>query len=119
MLKADKDVSTAQDMYKAGHYDWCLFIWHLAIEKMLKVKIMNKEKEIEFTHNLYKLAKEINYPFKEEIYKQLREITTFNIAARYDDEKLSFYKKANKAYTTKWVKICESIYKILNTINGS
>lgn len=44
-------------MYKSGHYDWSLFIWHIALEKMLKVKIMNKSKEVEFTHNLYKLAK--------------------------------------------------------------
>lgn len=119
LLKAEKDVATAHDMYKAGHYDWCLFIWHLAIEKMLKVTIMREEKEIEFTHNLSKLAKSSNITFDDEIYKQLQEITTFNIAARYDDYKLSFYKKANKIYTAKWIKICESIYKLLNTNNGS
>ena len=56
-LKAQQDVATAKDMYKSGHYDWSLFIWHIALEKMLKVKIMNKSKEVEFTHNLYKLAK--------------------------------------------------------------
>lgn len=80
---------------------------------------MNEGNEVEFTHNLHKLAKKIKYPFNEEVYEQLREITTFNIAARYDDEKLSFYKKANKTYTFKWVKICISIYKLLNTINES
>jgi len=100
-------------MYKSGHYDWSLFIWHIALEKMLKVKIMNKSKEVEFTHNLYKLAKNSQYPFEEEVYKQLQEITTFNIAARYDDYKLSFYRKANKTYATKWSKICENIYILM------
>jgi len=40
---------------------------------------MDAAKEVEFTHNLYKLAKSIQYPFEEGIYKQLQEITTFNI----------------------------------------
>jgi len=25
-LKAEQDIVTAKDLYKAGHYDWCLFI---------------------------------------------------------------------------------------------
>ena len=33
LLKSEKDVETAKDLYKTKHYDWCLFIWHLAIEK--------------------------------------------------------------------------------------
>lgn len=41
---------------------------------------------------------------------QLNEITTFNIEARYDDYKLSFYKKANKEYAEEWSEICEKIY---------
>lgn len=46
---------------------------------------------------------------------QLKEITTFNIEARYDDYKHSFYKKATLKYTTMWVKYCEELHLWLLT----
>ena len=40
----------------------------------------------------------------------LVEISTFNIAARYDDYKLKFYKKATKEYSQKWFKNGEKLF---------
>lgn len=111
--KAKKDVETAKDLYKSKHYDWCLFIWHLAIEKALKAKIASLEKEYLFTHKLINLAKLAEYPINKEALEQLREITSFNIEARYDDYKLSFYKKATQEYASKWIKICDSFFKLI------
>ncbi len=113
LLKAEKDVETAEDLYKSKHYDWCLFIWHLAIEKVLKAKIMSLEKEYLFTHKLINLAKLAEYPIDKKTLEQLREITSFNIEARYDDYKLSFYKKATKEYASKWIIICNNFYKLI------
>jgi len=115
LLKAKKDVETAEDLYKSRHYDWCLFIWHLAVEKALKAKILSLNKPIVYVHDLKRLAKETDIIFDSEQTANLNEITSFNLEARYDDYKLSFYKKANKEYTDKWTQICKSIYKLVVT----
>ena len=59
------------------------------------------------------MAELAEFPINKKVLEQLREITSYNIEARYDDYKLSFYKKATKEYTSKWVIICEDIFKII------
>lgn len=110
VLKLDQDIQTAKDLFKGKHYDWSLFIWHLVIEKILKAKIVQLGKTVIFTHDLTRLAKETEISLNTESIRQLNEITTFNIEARYDDYKLSFYKKSTKEYTQKWSNICEKFY---------
>ena len=36
METADRDHVTMQHLYESGDYNWCLFIGHLVIEKLLK-----------------------------------------------------------------------------------
>jgi len=43
----------------------------------------------------------------------LRQISLFNLDARYEDYKEEFYKKATKKYTLKWINIAERIYQWL------
>jgi len=45
---------------------------------------------------------------------QLTEISTFNIAARYDDYKFKFYKKATHEYAKKWLAVSKKLYKEFN-----
>lgn len=117
LLQAKKHVETAQDMCRLKHYDWCLFMWHLVIEKALKAKIISLGKEPLYIHTLLHLAKFAEYGCSPEEIKQFNEITTYNLEARYDDYKRKFYKKATREYTMKWSKICKDIYKsILNSI---
>jgi len=71
---------------------------------------MLKQRKIFHTHDLVRLAKLAKIPLDQKLISQLNEITTFNIEARYDDYKLSFYKKANLEYAKKWIKICQQIY---------
>lgn len=106
---AESNRLVAEDLFKLKHYDWSLFLWHLAIEKSLKAKIAAIGKEIPYVHDLLRLAKEANLPTTGERAEQLNEITTFNIEARYDDYKRAFYKKANKPYTEKWSAVCREI----------
>lgn len=113
LFKAEKDIETANELYKSKHYDWCLFIWHLAIERALKVKILSLNKSIIYVHDLKRLAKETDIVFEQEQINNLNEIITFNLEARYDDYKLSFYKKANKDYAKKWTTICRILYKFI------
>lgn len=113
IIKAEKDIKTAQDLFKLKHYDWSLFIWHLAIEMIVKAKIISLGKQIIYTHNLVRLFKLAEISLDNKLLSQLNEITTFNIEARYDDYKLSFYRKANKAYAVKWSLTCEKIYSLV------
>lgn len=113
LLKAEQDVETAEDLFKSNHYDWCLFVWHQAIEKSLKAKILSLNKPIIYIHDLKRLTKETGIILNNEQINSLNEITSFNIEARYDDYKLSFYKKANKEYAKKWTMICKNIYKLI------
>lgn len=113
LIKAEKDIKTAKDLFRLKHYDWSLFIWHLAIEKIVKAKIISLGKQIIYTHDLVRLAKLAEIPLNNELIPQLNEITTFNIEARYDDYKLSFYKKANKEYAGEWSLICEKVYSLV------
>ncbi|NCN24345.1 MAG: HEPN domain-containing protein [Candidatus Pacebacteria bacterium] len=113
---ADHNLKVATSNFKAGHYDWALFFWHLVIEKSLKAAISRKGQTPIATHNLIKLSNQIKLPLTDKYEEYLKEITSFNLEARYDDYKFSFYKKATKEYTTNWVKICKEIYKWLQEI---
>lgn len=113
LLNAEKDIQTAKDLFKLKHYDWSLFIWHLALEKILKAQLLAQNQIIVYTHDLSRLAKKAKIDFTDEQIKQLNEITTFNIEARYDDYKLSFYNKATKEYAEKWIEISESLFELI------
>lgn len=82
---AKNDQEAAQKLFEAGKYDWCLFLWHLVIEKLLKAKLSKEGKEIPAIHDLKTLSKNTDINFPPEELAQLIEITSFNINARYDD----------------------------------
>ncbi len=67
---------------------------------------MNQNKELIYSHNIYSLLLHAGMSVSPKQAKELKEITSFNLEARYDDEKYSFYKKATKIYTDTWIKIC-------------
>ena len=52
---AKRDKRMADDALDLKHYDWCLFFWQLAIEKLLKALILKKEKSLLPVHDLYRL----------------------------------------------------------------
>ena len=81
-------------MYRLGHYNWCLFMWHLAIEKVVKAYLAKQDKEIPYIHNLYKLLKYAGVDFNQTGTNEddLNEISGYNIEARYEDYKYDFYK---------------------------
>ncbi len=65
-------------------------------------------------HDLVCLGEKTGLILSAEIRDELAEISTFNIQARYDDHKLSFYKKANKHFASKYINITRGILKWLN-----
>ena len=108
---AERDSQTADDMYKLGHYNWSLFLWHLVIEKILKCLIVERGGEILSVHDLVRLANISQLDLTEDQKAILREITTFNIEARYDDYREQFYKKATREYATAWCDKSKEMFK--------
>jgi len=97
------DFDTAQSLFTIEKYDWCLFIGHLVIEKTLKAHFVNDNDDIPpKTHDIVYLAKKTKLNLQTEHIKLLDIVKDFNIEARYPDEKLNFYKKCNKDFTSKY-----------------
>ncbi len=107
---SEESKNAAQGMFDLGYYHWCLFFWQLSLEKLLKGLLVSQGKEIPYTHDLKRLAKEADLGVTNKTEERLNEITTFNLDTRYDDYKLSFYKKATKEYAEKWVKVSIDLY---------
>ncbi len=108
---AEKDWRVANKLFHTKDYAHSLFFCHLTLEKLLKAIIVEKTDEAaKFSHDLAKLAADAGAPVDKEMVLSLDEITNFNIAARYDNEKLEFYKKATRQYSEHYFKITEKIY---------
>lgn len=105
---AARDRKTAETLYKSGDYHWSLFFWHLVLEKLIKAVLLARHKELIYTHNVLNLARQAGLPISTKQEKELKEITSFNLEARYDNEKFSFYKKATKQFTDQWISVCQS-----------
>jgi len=108
-VKSSKmDFDAALDLFKAKKYPHCLFFAHLSMEKLLKTLFVKTNQEhAPITHNLLLLAKEAGLELNDSQFEQFAEINTFNIEARYPDEKFKFYKKCTFEFTEKYIKILE------------
>jgi HEPN domain-containing protein len=116
---ADDDFDTMIAMYETKRYNWALFLGHLMIEKLLKAYYVKIKKNYPLkTHNLLKLANDCNIELNETKTLQLTTLTAFNINARYDDYKKTFYKKCTLEFTREWIDIIKElriwIKKLLN-----
>ena len=101
---SDNDFLTMNDMYKTKHFDWALFIGHLAIEKLLKALYLKTTGEHPpLIHDLRRLAEKIKLSLTEDRIIQLDSISRFNIRARYDDYKQSFSKLCTVEFTDEWI----------------
>ena len=105
-----QDLETAEILFENEKYHHALFFCHLSIEKYFKAIIVKTTKKAPpLIHDLVRLAEKTDIKLTNKIKNELADISAFNIQARYDDYKLSFYKKANKRFTTKYFKITKEI----------
>lgn len=111
---AENDRSSALDSFSQKHFDWAFFQWHIAIEKLLKGIIAKNSNTTPFTHDLVRLAELTKIQIPENYLTILEEANTYNINARYDDFKRSFYHKVIKPdYYQLWHNNCQEIYQWL------
>ena len=97
------DWKTAQDLFKTKNYPYCLFMCHLTIEKLIKGLLVKETQDHPpFTHNLVYLAGKLSFEFSKEQIRLLEEMNDFNLEARYPDEQMAFYKKADLAFTKRY-----------------
>lgn len=118
---AEEDLSAAESLYAAGKYNWCLFIAHLVLEKMLKALFVlrNDNKVPPRTHNLVKLAERAQLQLSDEKRFFLDEVSSFNLEARYPDYKKEFYKKCSKEFTLNYlIEIKESVQWVKSLIES-
>lgn len=110
-ISAEHDWKIALDLFKTKHYDACLFFCHLTLEKLLKglfVKFNNDSAP--YIHDLAKLGNLAGLNLTDEQITNLRIISQFNIAGRYDNFKQEFYKQCTKDYTEKYLSITNHFY---------
>lgn len=99
-----------QNLIKTNEYSWALFMGHLVIEKLIKALYVKKlHKHPVFLHDLLRLAKKIDVELPAGYDEWLDEITTFNLNARYDDYKQSFYKLCTPVFSKEWIDKIETI----------
>ncbi len=98
---ADHDWETARSLFLSGKYDWCLFLGHLVLEKILKaIYIQDNNNQLPpKTHNLVKLVRHTRLTLTEEQEFFLDEVNDFNLEARYPQYKKEFYKKCDKEFS--------------------
>ncbi len=112
VVSAEHDLETAETLYTAGKYDWCLFITHIVIEKILKAAyVLSHNNDIPpKIHNLVRLAELSAITFTKEELLFLDQINDFNLETRYPDYKLSFYKTCTREYTSEYFNKSKELY---------
>lgn len=90
-----EDLETAEALFKSEKFVYCLFFCHLAVEKLIKAIVIKKtDGTPPISHNLAQIFRLTGLPISETLKKDLDEMTTFNIEARYDIYKLRLHKKS-------------------------
>ena len=105
-------MAVARNLFKLKRFHYSLFFCHLALEKIIKGLVFKKTHKHPLPiHNLVKLVQQAKIDFNQQRTKELEEITTWNIQARYDSVKRDFYKKATKEFTQKWLERVEGLFR--------
>ena len=101
---SDLNYRTMQNLMNTKDYPWALFMGHLVIEKLIKALYVKKfQKHPLLSHDLLRLFEKIDISLPSGYDEWLDEVTTFNLNARYDDYKQSFYKLCTLGYTNEWI----------------
>jgi HEPN domain-containing protein len=95
---AKHDLESAEAIFLSGRYDWCLFVGHLALEKILKALYVerNDNNIPPKIHNIVRLADLSKITLTDQQKYSLDKINDFNLQTRYPDYKLEFYKMWNQ-----------------------
>jgi len=114
---SDSDFKTMKNLFKSRDYPWSLFMGHLVIEKLIKAYYVKMiDANVPFSHNLIFLMNKTGIELHENTINVLSDLTTFNIAARYDDYKREFKKTCTRTYTQKYIQEIGKLRKWLKNL---
>ncbi len=101
---SDKDFKTMIDLVETNNNNWALFLGHLVLEKLLKALYVKlKDEYPPLIHDLRRICEKAEVPLDMNRSIMLDSISRFNINARYDDYKQSFYQLCNDSFTAEWI----------------
>lgn len=114
---AAHDLDTAENLFQSAKYDWCLFLGHLVLEKVLKALYVdtNENKIPPKIHNLVRLAELSSLQLDEKQRTFLDEVNDFNLEVRYPDYKQEFYKRCTKDYAEPYFTKIKEYYQWLRS----
>ncbi|MEW5693227.1 MAG: HEPN domain-containing protein [Candidatus Hydrogenedentota bacterium] len=114
LKSAEHDLETAESLFEKERYDWCLFLAHLVLEKILKAfYVRDNSKMPPLLHKLDVLAENTKLIFSKKDLEFLKKVNEFNIQTRYPDKKFTFYKLCNKKFTKEYFERIKRIYQWL------
>lgn len=97
---ARRALAVAEDLLRLKRYIEALFFGHLCLEKAFKARIIKvTKKEPVYSHDLVILAKYARFKISKEETDFLARVNVYNIRARYQDYKMSLYKRADRRFT--------------------
>lgn len=100
---ADKDFKTMLDLFETKNNSWSLFMGHLVVEKLLKALYAKQKNEYPpLIHDLRRICEKANIELDINQQTTFDSISRFNINARYDDYKQSFYLLCTDSFTAEW-----------------
>ncbi len=115
---SEHDLDTSQTLFKAGKYDWALFLGHLVLEKTIKaIYVQNNENKIPpKLHNLVRLTEISSIEVENEKKIILDKINDFNIEARYPEYKNEFYKTCSKEFAEEKMNQINELHQWLKSL---
>lgn len=103
---AEKDWSSAEDLFKTKHFIQSLFLAHLSLEKLCKA-IWVKNNVTDHPpriHNLVYLLKQSNLELTNEQLDFFLLFNDFQLEGRYPDYQQKIYQRCNESVTDEWLK---------------
>jgi len=109
-----RDYGTMLGLFKIKRYPESLFFGHIVLEKTLKGLVVQETGEqAPYIHDLLRLAKLAEINLNKEEFNLLKIVSTFNIRARYPEQKLKLYKICTEKYTKDKLDKIITLYKLL------
>ncbi|MEW5767120.1 MAG: HEPN domain-containing protein [bacterium] len=114
LSSAAHDLEAAETLFQNKKYDWCLFIGHLVLEKVLKAfYVRDNQESPPRIHNLVRLSEHTRLPLTEVQRQFLADVNDFNREVRYPDIKQKFYQMCTKEFTQEQFSKIKEMYQWL------
>lgn len=114
---AELDIPVAESLFENGKYDWCLFIGHIVLEKILKAHYVSATGNTPpKSHDLVRLSEKSFLQLSADQVTFLERATDFNIEARYPDVKFEFKKQCTKEFTEENFNTIMELYRWLRSL---